>query len=511
MFSVRVKKELGSRLDAEFYSPDALQAINRIRSVGEVSTLGDEITEGYRVVYHGTDSVANLPDSMKLGFLSPTQISNEGEINFDSVDELPNYYKDQYPKGLAKSGELLIEVKGNVSKVAVVPSEFPQNLMISGSLYKVTLSDKVDSHYALAFLKSKHGQLLKNRLTSNTIINYIGKDDLYSIPLLLVSSYVQKYIGDKVRQAERLRTWAKSIERQLVEIEDRIPVNKPENSYVKYSRVSNDTLTENRLDARFYAKNHIDLYAQISSGFERLDAICNGFKYGASIPANYVGQGGVPFIRGNALSPNRIDKEDIVYLDGSMEDDLKNSFVGEGELLITRSGTVGIVAFVTPEYTNFSYGSFIIKCKLNNNNYLPAYVSWYLNSWVGQQQFRRLENGAIQLNVNIEELSSILVWKAPKAVQSTVAQLVEDQSNAVNMAKLLVESARSLVEFLIDGKLTEQLLIGAQNSLEAGDISLDREILARLTTKGLDSDGDPLFSDLDQLYDLLAQSQSLDE
>ncbi|MGE9526958.1 restriction endonuclease subunit S, partial [Escherichia coli] len=123
------------------------------------------------------------------------------------------YYKDKYPKGLGKTGEILVEVKGNVSKVGIIPSTFPKNLMISGSLYKATLDPKrVDSHYVLAFLKSKHGQILKNRLTSNTIINYTAKDALYSIPVIELKEKAQKYIGDKVRQAERLRAWAKLLE-----------------------------------------------------------------------------------------------------------------------------------------------------------------------------------------------------------------------------------------------------------------------------------------------------------
>ena len=78
-------------------------------------------------------------------------------------------------------------------------------------------------------------------------------------------------------------------------------------------------------------------------------------------------------------------------------------------------------------------------------------------------------------------------------------------------AKGLTKAAKQLVESLIDGVLAEQQLIVSQKALESDDNSLDREILGRLTTKGLDGDGEPLFVDLDQLYDLLAQCQQMDE
>ena len=82
---------------------------------------------------------------------------------------------------------------------------------------------------------------------------------------------------------------------------------------------------------------------------------------------------------------------------------------------------------------------------------------------------------------------------------------------ACEVATRLISTTKFLVEALIEGLVTEQQLICAQQALDADDNSLEREILGRLTTKGLDGDGDPLFVDLDQLYDLLAQCQQMDE
>ncbi|MBB1230292.1 restriction endonuclease subunit S, partial [Pantoea pleuroti] len=225
-------------------------------------------------------------------------------------------------------------------------------------------------------------------------------------------------------QAEKLRAWAKRLEVRLALLENKIPISKHVVREAKHSKATLSYLTENRLDARYYANKHLDLYAQFTDDFESLGTIFSKFKYGASIAANYVNTDGLPFIRGNALSPNRINKDDIVYLNRSLEDEGNNYCIEEDDILITRSGTVGVAAHVTSEYAKYWYGSFIIKCTLSNKLYLPAYVSWYLNSWVGQQQFRRLENGAVQLNINIEELSSIAIWKASQEFQNEIQQLL---------------------------------------------------------------------------------------
>jgi len=74
------------------------------------------------------------------------------------------------------------------------------------------------------------------------------------------------------------------------------------------------------------------------------------------------------------------------------------------------------------------------------------------------------------------------------------------------LANSLAVSAKLLVESLIDNQLTESQLIAAQQALEAGDDTLDRAILARLKTDGIDGSDEPLFPDLDQLYDLLSRA-----
>ncbi|WP_370262088.1 restriction endonuclease subunit S, partial [Limnobacter sp.] len=252
MYTVRIHSQLEDRLDAEFYNPEALKTVQKIDGLGKTQRLGQVISDGYRVVYHGTDSVNGIAEEKLLPFLSPTQIDDQGNIDFNSVDKLPLYYKDDYPKGLAVAGELLIEVKGNVSKVGVVPEEFPKYLMVSGSLYKASFNAETNSRYVLAFLKSKHGQVLKNRLTSNTIINYIAKDALYSIPLFVAEADVQKYIGDKVRQAERLRAWAKLAETQVNQYHQALVPQQTGLDFAKRVRVVSPARMSERLDAHFY-------------------------------------------------------------------------------------------------------------------------------------------------------------------------------------------------------------------------------------------------------------------
>ena len=74
------------------------------------------------------------------------------------------------------------------------------------------------------------------------------------------------------------------------------------------------------------------------------------------------------------------------------------------------------------------------------------------------------------------------------------------------MAWTLSTAARILVEALIERTVTEAELIAAHT-----DPTADRALLARLKTDGLDGDGDPLFPDLDRLFELLADLADADQ
>ncbi len=440
-----------------------------------------------------------------------TQNLMEGYIDSTDVIYVDLKCKEMVAKSICETGDLVVCRKGKVGAASAVSVEM-NGAAISENVTRFRLQGIYDGDFLAAFLNSNHGRMRFLREATGVIQKWINNEKLRQIKVIRIEPQAEKYIGDKVRQAEQLRAWARRLEVKLAFFENQFPTSKPVIGEAKHSKATLEFLTENRLDARYYSKKHLDLYAQFNNEFESFGSICSGFKYGASIAANYVNSEGLPFIRGNALSPNRINQDDIVYLSKSLKDELKTAFVEEGDILITRSGTVGVTTYVAAEHAKYWYGSFIIKCKLATKSYLPAYVSWYLNSWVGQQQFRRLENGAVQLNINTEELSSIAIWKAPQEFQTEIDKLLIEQISAVNLSKSLTSAAKTLVEALIEGQLTEQQLIQAQQALDDGDNSLDQAILSKLSNEGYAIDGaTPLFSDIDELYRLLESAAEAEE
>ncbi|AKX47393.1 restriction endonuclease subunit S [Thiopseudomonas alkaliphila] len=507
MYKVRVLQEIDDRLDAEYYNPAALSTLKKMETKGVVTTFGNLVNEGYRVVYHGTDSINGLKDSELLPFLSPTQIDANGAISFEDADKLPIYYKERYPKGLAKSGEILIEVKGNVSKVGIVPLEFPKNLMISGSLYKATLDPKrADSHYVLAFLKSKHGQILKNRLTSNTIINYIAKDALYSIPVIEFGEKAQKYIGDKVRQAEQLRAWAKRLEDSVCRFHSQFIPNQDHLDFNKKTRtVSVKRMTE-RLDAHFYP-GVVEQYLIANPGkFESLSALTSGIYNGQTQPESSeefceqitVAHLSASFVKGlprKVKSPAKNDKfikpHDILMCNAAHN----KSYIGRD---------------LTYVHTDKKLlpSTEVMTIRVDRDVVPASYVRAYFLSRLGyvkiQSTIRGITAHSYPDDVALLDIYIPEVDSSQKEEWFKQDELLVQAGFAVELAQLLTQAAKTLVEALIEGQLTEQQLIQAQQALDDGDNSLDQEILSKLSNEGYAVEGTaPLFSDIDELYRLL--------
>jgi type I restriction enzyme, S subunit len=495
-------RQMTERLDAEFYKPIFLTNKKFLQNLGICVSL-DQALDTLQLGYTGptekyyADSGALFLSSKNLvdGFVEVTK-----GTDFISLDAHYNDLKNTQ----VKSGDLLYSRTGTVGKSAVL-FDYDYKYNIAAHLIAFRINKGYDSYFLSAFFNSSFGRLQSKRLQRGTIIQGIS---IYDIPEMLIpkiSKASQKYIGNKIHQAEILRDFAKHLEVELKNLETNIPVQKPSDEVKRHSRVGIEKLSSNRLNAEYYKNIYLNIELQLQSeDFVLLDSCCAGFKYGASVAADYVEIDGITFIRGNNLAPNRLDETDVVSINSSLFNDLEGCFVKENDILITRSGTVGVCCVVPEFFDGAAYGSFIIKFQ-SNEGWEPEYIAWFINSWIGQSQVRRLENGAVQLNINTQELSSIKIWQSSFEFQRKIKLLVEKKDTLLIFSNKLCDSSKKLIESLIEGKISEAELIQTQQTLEKGDNTLDRQILGRLKSDGIDGGGDPLFNDLDQLYEAIEQ------
>lgn len=148
------------------------------------------------------------------------------------------------------------------------------------------------------------------------------------------------------------------------------------------------------------------------------------FKYGASIPADYV-KDGTLFIRAQNIRSYGIDLSDVKFVDSSAYS-LERYTLQAGDILITRSGiNVGEAAYITPELAGSAHGSYSIRLRLGNKSISPEYVAFVINSHLVQSQIDALTGRSAQPNINIAELSGLKLVVPPREVQDRIAGIMQ--------------------------------------------------------------------------------------
>jgi len=211
---------------------------------------------------------------------------------------------------------------------------------------------------------------------------------------------------------------------------------KPEHHFAMLS----EDVSENRLDPHYWRPHFKELEMLVQKGkytTRDLGDFITEINYGASVGGQYV-EAGIPLIRITNLNDDEIDISNIVYLPESERKNIGGSFTKKGDLLISRSGSIGIVAVVDEETDGFAFGSFMIRFRLSEdiNKY---FVSIWINGRIGRMFLEREKIGAVQGNITIGSIRGVQIPVQPTEVQ--------DQSvNEFNKYKNLVQSRQHKAE-----------------------------------------------------------------
>ena len=250
--------ELSARFDAEYYRPDLLAFEEMLsNNAPRVEPLGNLIASGNRVVYvntHIVDAPVNEADYVR--FLQAADVSSRlPTLRYSGLGWVKRDDWERYPKGRIRRGEVLIEVKGKAEKVALVPSGFPKETLVSGSLYKLSLREgTVEPEYLVAYLLSAFGRGFRHRSLTNTLIGFVNAAELHAIPVPILSPEDRKPIVQRLRDS--LQADAES-NRLLVESESAaelsgIDLGEIADPSLTYEVSSQRVFPAGRLDAEYF-------------------------------------------------------------------------------------------------------------------------------------------------------------------------------------------------------------------------------------------------------------------
>ena len=110
---------------------------------------------------------------------------------------------------------------------------------------------------------------------------------------------------------------------------------------------------------------------------------------------------------------------------------------------------------VDEEHDGFAFGSFMIRFSLSDIN--EKFVAYFINSSIGKMYFERNKIGAVQENITIPIIKSLLVPNITREKQNSIVRHLDDIKD--NATKLKQQSVKSIENGLLKIK---QILLGGE-------------------------------------------------
>jgi type I restriction enzyme, S subunit len=425
------------------------------------------VEEGYRVIYENTNVIE--PEFAKKNdfpvFLQATDISTPF-ISTNSLCYVDETDWIRYPKGRINRGELLIEVKGKIEKVAFVPDDFPEHTLVSGSLYKLQVNQNINKFYLLIYLISKYGQSFKERAKTNLLVSFVSKHDLYKIPVPTFSDAFQLEIERLVKsahvQTEESKALYAEAEKMLL---DELGLSnwQPSTENVAVKSLKESFLETGRLDAEYFQPKYDEIEAKIKEYKYGFDTLGNLSKY--VLTGEYSDEylpkdkGRVFYIRSTNIKNSLIEEDESHFVNPNFE-----RIAVEGDILTARVGTIGIFGAVTENISGSVYSDNILCFRLPDNLNHLVYTR-YFNSRFNFELVDRFARGSVQQRLNQETLKDLTVPIFRDEIQQKVKEVLEMSFELQTKSKQLLELAKQAVEVAIeqDEETALQLINGGIN------------------------------------------------
>lgn len=438
------------RFDSEYFQKANLYLDNLLGkfetvSISEISKVAD-----------GDHSKFPENQKQQVKYLQAKDIKNYFLENDNPVYVSKSYFL-QNPRSHIEGENILLSIMGTVGDITITPKAF-EHCLCNRALAIIKKIKNIDPYFLFAYLTTNQATLLINRLKNGGVQERINLDVLGRVKVPLMNKTFQKLIRNIVIFGYQTREISKLIYQQAEDLllsELGLKDWQPSKETIAVKSFRDSFLSFGRLDSEYYQPKYDKFYESLETAgsekswrLKKLKSLSSLFKYGTSEPFEYLEQG-VPFLRIADLHKYRFSKTDLKFISQEAASQ-QQANVRTGDVLISRSGTLGLTVVISEYLNNAVYGSYFILTRPHQEAILPTYLSLYLNSLVGKLQTEQANTGGIQTNLTIPVLESLLIACPPLKTQQKFVDKVNQSYDAEDKSKQLLEIAKIGVERAIE-------------------------------------------------------------
>jgi len=431
------------RIDAEYYKPDYIRLLSRLKEVGCVSVKD----VAFPVRRKFKPKKGEYFDYIEISEVDLTT----GEFSTSKIigEEAPD--RAQW---VVNEDDILISTVRPIRNAIVLIKEGKENLVCSSG-FCVLHPKTIQANYLFLYLKMPFIAKLLDRHTTATEYPAINWNDVLNTPIYVGCKEFQTRISlmvDKsfalLKQSRSLYSQAENLLLEGLGLKDFKP------KYEKtYTANLSDTLSAHRIDAEYFQPAYEEIIKRLKEKNIELKplrkfilSIQKGIEPGSE---NYQDKG-KPFIRVSNLSINGFVDRDQKYLSEELYQQLRETYEPkQGDFLLTKDATPGI-AYVVKEQIEGIISSGILRLQINENEIDKEYLALCINSIIGKMHIEKDCGGSVILHWKPDQVKRLKIPTLPSEIQQEISLLVQHSHEAKRKAEELLEVAKKAIEIAIE-------------------------------------------------------------
>jgi len=439
--------QIEDRIDAEYYKPEYLILNSKLKVQNSkfLDDLSQIITKGETPLWRGDVYI-----SKGIPFLRVVNFINE-ELDLSDIVYIPEFVHERMKRSQLKPGDVLLSMAGRIGTAVIVLEEL-KVANINQAIAKIRLKEGlINKYYLIVFLNSKYGLYQSLRKASGGVQNNINFEDIKSIKIPTPSQSFQQKIEKMVKEAQEKRKLADEKYKEVEEILNKelrlkdLDLSTQKTFEAKFSEIWD------RIDPEYYQP----IFNEIEKIFKKQKTVNLGdisleIKYGTSEDLFYV-EKGIPFLRVTDINKfSNIEPIEGKFINNFDAERLKEYQVETDDIIISRTGTLGLAVYIDEKLDGAIYGSYFIKVKPRHKDLNNRFITFFISSKIGRLQTNRWASGGIQTNLTIDAIKSIRIPILSWSIQQKIVSLIQESFNLRREAKELIDRARKEVEEMVE-------------------------------------------------------------
>jgi type I restriction enzyme S subunit len=351
-------------------------------------------------------------------------------INNQKFNELKEY--EIFP------GDVLVTMMGTTGKCKVVPDMIDKGIMDS-HLIRLRIdetqflpqlfADLINSSYYLfnQIKRMSKGSIMEG-LNSSIVKNLI-----VLIPPIEEQVEISNFLDEKTSQIDKLI----SNKKKLIEL-------------LKEERISVIDKAVNGVGRNWERKKLKYVVSKVGSGVTP--------KGGANV---YLLEG-IPLLRSQNIFSDRLSLDDVAYISDEIDNQMANSRIQEGDVLLNITGaSIGRSFYVPPNFGIGNVNQHVCIIRPIQSKIRTKYLHAFLVSNLGQTQIDMCQNGANREGLNFQQLKSFEIPLPNLKMQDDILDGIQNETMYIDKTivkigheiDLLKEYRTALISEAVTGKI----------------------------------------------------------